>query len=143
MKLEKRNDKFLQLTLWIMLVPFLITTLLATKASSAQLDKTGTQWAPFIEWSIENPGFTENPFDLVATVTFVHTSSGETHTTEMFYDGGSTWKFRFTGTQIGTWTFTTSSSDADLNGNSGTVTINTNPDTGSKGFITSSCNYSQ
>lgn len=92
-----------------------------------QFDRTGTQWAPFLEWSLENPSFTGNPYDLIATVTFTYEASGETHTTGMFYDGANTWKFRFTGTRAGTWTFMTSSSDSDLNGKSGTVTINPNP----------------
>ncbi|NIV92486.1 DUF5060 domain-containing protein, partial [candidate division KSB1 bacterium] len=72
-------------------------------------------------------------FDLVATVTFVHNASGQTHTTEMFYDGDDTWKFRFTGTRTGLWTFTTSSSDADLDDKSGNILINPNP--GVPGFI--------
>jgi len=105
-----------------------------TQASGAALDKVGTQWSPFLEWSLENPSFAGNPYDLIATVTFTHTGVGESHTTEMFYDGGNTWKYRFTGTRSGTWTFTTSSSDADLDGRSGTVEISPNTDT--LGFVT-------
>ncbi|MHC4808028.1 MAG: DUF5060 domain-containing protein, partial [Planctomycetota bacterium] len=56
-----------------------------------QFDKTGTQWSP-LEWSFENPTFKGNLYDLIATVTFVHSKSGEEHTTEMFYDGENTWK---------------------------------------------------
>lgn len=98
------------------------TTVPTNTPESATLDQTGTQWA-FLEWSLDNPTYSGNPFDLVAAATFVHQNSGETRTTEMFYDGGDTWKFRFTGTQAGTWTVTTSSNDADLDRHSGTIEI--------------------
>jgi len=111
------------------------TTVPTNTPESATLDQTGTQW-DFLEWSLDNPTYSGNPFDLVAGATFVHQISGETRTTEMFYDGGDTWKFRFTGTQAGTWTVTTSSSDADLDGHSGTVTITPNSDPQVSGFIT-------
>ena len=94
---------------------------------AGSLDKAGTQWVPYIEWSLTNSSYGGNPYDLVATVTFTHAESGERITTEMFYAGGSTWKFRFAGTQAGTWTLTTSSSDSELSGKTGTVTITPNP----------------
>ncbi len=56
-----------------------------------------------IDYSLTNPTWSDNPFDLVATVTFVHAK--ETRTTEMFYVGDNTWKFRFTGTRTGVWYF--------------------------------------
>ena len=67
--------------------------------------------------------FKGNPYELVANVTFVHAASGKKHTTGMFYDGGNTWKFRFTSTRPGRWTFVTSSHDEDLDRKQGTVTI--------------------
>lgn len=110
-------------------------TAVPTAANSTALPaKTGKLWSPYVEWSLENPSFNGNPYDLVATVTFVHSASQETRTTEMFYADGSTWKFRFAGTKTGLWTFTTSSSDGDLNGRTGQVTINPDPD--SPGFVT-------
>ncbi len=98
--------------------------------------KTGKMWAPYLEWGLRNASYSGNPFDLIATATFTHSASGEKHTTQMFYDGGTTWKFRFTGTRKGAWTFTTSSSDTDLDGKRGRVTINSNPDSKIKGFLT-------
>ncbi len=92
------------------------------------LDRTGRQWSPFIAWTLENPSFDGDPFDLEATATFVHGPSGESHTTGMFYDGGDTWKFRFTATRPGEWTFTTRSADPDLDGRSGTVRVEPNQD---------------
>ncbi|MCH8040993.1 MAG: tandem-95 repeat protein [Nitrospinae bacterium] len=106
------------------------------QAKGNHLDRVGTQWAPFLEWSLDNPTFSGNPYDLIASGTFVHTGSGETRTTEMFYAGGTTWKFRFTGTRTGTWTFTTASPDPDLDAQSGVVTINPNPNPLIKGFLT-------
>ena len=108
----------------------------AGKPGPQTLDRAGTQWAPFLEWSVQNPTFEGNPFDVLAAATFVHADSGEKRTTEMFHDGSSAWKFRFTGTRPGKWTFTTASQDADLAGLRGTVTITPNPDPKITGFLT-------
>ena|GEM_PF-970773 len=97
--------------------------------------KDGVMWE-YLEWSLGNPSWSGNPFDLVATVTFTHTAGGSTHTTEMFYDAEAVWKFRFTGTRTGVWTFVTSSSDSELDGFSGRITITANPDPDTRGFLT-------
>ena len=94
----------------------------------------GTQWAPYLEWQLSNPSVTGNPYDLVATVTFVHPDSGEQHTTPMFYNGGEAWHFRFTATLPGDWHYTTQSDDPDLDGYEGQVDIEANP--GVAGFVT-------
>lgn len=39
--------------------------------ATGTLDKIVRQWVP-VEWSLSNPGYEGNPFDLVAKVTFVH-----------------------------------------------------------------------
>ena len=108
---------------------------LGNGTASSTEPATTTLWSPYAEWSLENSTYSGNPFDVVASATFVHHRSGETRTTEMFYDGGTSWKFRFTGTQTGTWTFTTSSSDSDLDGQSGTVTVMPNPNPEITGFL--------
>lgn len=105
------------------------------RAAAAELDQTTTQWRPFVEWSLANPSFSGNPYDLEATVTFRH-PNGETRQTGMFYDRNNTWKFRFTGTRTGTWSFTTASEDPELDGRSGTVTVKPNPDPKAHGFLT-------
>ena len=77
---------------------------------------------PFLEWEIgwdEAPG---DPFDVVATATFTHEASGEEKTSLMYYAGDGTWRFRFTGTQPGTWQVRTSGPGA-LGGRSGEVTV--------------------
>jgi len=88
------------------------------------------------EWSIANPSWNGNEYDVVATVTFTHADSALAHTTEMFYAGSNTWKFRFTGTRPGRWTFRTASRDPELNGHKGQVTVKPNPDPMIKGFLT-------
>jgi ferric-dicitrate binding protein FerR (iron transport regulator) len=98
----------------------------------------GTLWAPYIECSFKNTTWSGNPFDLIAAVTFTHKASGETRTTQMFYDENNIWKFRFCGTRTGLWTFSTNSSDADLHGRTGTVVIKPNPDPKIKGFLAKS-----
>lgn len=95
----------------------------------------GTQWRPYLEWSLENATYSDSPYDVVAKVTFTHTLSGEQHTSEMFYDGNGTWKFRFAGTRVGTWHFETASSDPELSAKMGTVTIQPNPDPRVHGFV--------
>jgi len=115
----------------------LIGVLCFSQASGTYLDKTGTLWAPYLEWSFENTTYPGNPFDLNASATFTHSASGETRTTEMFYVGDKTWKLRFTGTRTGVWTFVTRSADPELDGHYGAVTINLNPNPKIRGFLTS------
>ena len=95
----------------------------------------GTQWAPCLEWSLANPSWTGNPFDVMAAVVFTHRQTGDTRTTEMYYDGGTAWTFRFTGTRPGVWTFISSSQDPDLDGHTGKVSIRPNPDANAHGFL--------
>ena len=102
-------------------------------------ETNGEMWE-YLEWNLVNPSWSGNPFDLVATVTFTHTPSASTHTTEMFYDDSNTWKFRFTGTKTGEWSFTTASSDPDLDGYHGIVNISPNPDPNARGFLTNQGN---
>lgn len=99
-------------------------------------DQTSTQWAPFMEWERHNSSYQGNPFDLDATVIFIQVQSGENRKTEIFYNGNSRWKFRFTGARTGIWTFLSASSDPDIDNLSGTVTITPNPDPNVKGLLT-------
>jgi hypothetical protein len=86
-----------------------------------------------VEWSFENPGWSGNPFDLPATSTCTHDGTGRVITTPMFYDGGDTWRFRFTPTRPGRWTFATSSPHAALAGHRGTVEVAADPE--ARGFL--------
>lgn len=104
---------------------------------------TATMWSPTLEWTLKNDSFDGNPFDLVAKVTFTHESGKATRTTEMFYAGDDTWKFRFTGTRLGKWAFRTqadgaggTTEDGDLHGRKGTVAVAAHPHPRMRGFIT-------
>jgi len=90
-------------------------------------------WEP-VEWSFSNASWGGNPFDLVAKASFIHSGSGEQIKTELFYNGGSEWKLRFTGTREGVWRFVTDSADSDLDGLEGEVQVGSNP--GVAGFMT-------
>ena len=105
-------------------------------AAETSLDRVGSLWAPYVEWSLENPTIQGNAFDVIATATFEHRQSGERRTTGMFYAGGATWKFRFTATRTGSWSFTTRSTDTDLNGRRGKVLVEPGPPSQRTGFIT-------
>jgi hypothetical protein len=94
---------------------FLFSLVSFGTTSALQLhEMTGTQWAPYAEWEFENDSFEGNPFDIIAKATFLHEGSGETLTTELFYNGDYTWKLRFCGTKPGRWSFRTESRDEDL-----------------------------
>jgi hypothetical protein len=100
---------------------------LASPAREAKL------WEP-MNWTFQNPGCSGNPFDLVAKATFTHKPSGRKIRTELFYDGGETWKLRFTGTLVGMWSFITESTEPELNGLKGTLDVQ--PNLGVAGFMT-------
>ena len=95
----------------------------------------GTQWYPYLQWTMTNPTWNGNAFDIVATVEFTHQLSSDTRRTEMFFVGGESWAFRFTGTRPGIWSFVTSSEDEDLGGHTGKVMITPNTRTDAHGFL--------
>lgn len=92
-------------------------------AGERSLDRTGTQWTPYLQWDLTTPGHTGNPYDLEAAVTFTHAESGEVRTT---------------GTRPGAWTFVTKCRAEQLDNHRGTVTIRPNQD--ACRFVTSSTN---
>lgn len=101
----------------------IVLPLVVTEPPFTERDREGKLWAPYLEWQLRNTSYSGNPYDLAASVTFTHTSSGERRTTGMFYIGDDTWAFRFTGTRPGEWRYTTSSGDDDLDGHSGRALI--------------------
>jgi len=98
-------------------------------------DRTGQLWGPVLEWSLSHPHVDGNPFDVEAQVEFVHEESGTRIRTGMFYAGEDEWKFRFTGTRLGTWTFVTHSQAQPLDGHRGTVTIEASAEPDPRGFV--------
>lgn len=103
---------------------------------AADLDTMqGTQWSPYLQWTVVNPTWSGNAFDIQATVEFTHHPSGDMRRTEMFFVDGKSWAFRFTGTRLGMWSFVTSSEDKDLRGHTGKVMIAPNPRSDAHGFL--------
>ncbi|MFP4622164.1 MAG: DUF5060 domain-containing protein [Bacteroidales bacterium] len=111
-----------------------ISTSAKTHAKSFD-KKSGNQWSQVLEWTIENPSYKGNPFEIEAKAIFYHTESGRTITTPLFYDDNNIWKFRFTGVKTGEWKIRTYSQDNDLNGWTGKVDITENENDKAHGFI--------
>ena len=97
------------------------------------MDRHGRQWEP-LEWRLEHRNGDRNPYDVEASATFRHATSGESITTGMFYVGEGQWAFRFNGTRPGVWTFNTNSTASGLDGASGNVEFES--DYAAKGFVT-------
>ena len=79
------------------------------------------QWTVF-ETSFASSSHYENPLqDAVLTVEF-QSPSGKISTVEGFWDGGSTWRVRFSPDELGAWRYSTRSApdDPGLSGQSGT-----------------------
>ncbi len=119
----------------IVLVGGLLLGVVSSNSKTTQ-DRITSLWQ-VTEWTLENPTWSGNPYDLIARATFVHAPSGERRSTPMFYAGDQRWKFRFTGTQTGNWHFSTQSEDANLDGWSGVVTVGPRANPALKGFLTS------
>jgi hypothetical protein len=121
------------------LILTILLSLLFSGTSSGADDlgeRTTAVNGPYLEWELLNPSVEGNPFDLAARVTFSHTGSDDARVTEMFHDGGQSWKFRFTATRPGTWTFRTECRDPDLDGHTGTVRVAAGKGRGANGFMT-------
>ena len=104
--------------------------------SAKDLGQTQTAMWRVIEWRAEAKDYSDNPFDVAAEVTFTHDDTGEKRTTQMFYDGDNTWRFRFTGTGAGQWRFASESKVAALNELTGSIQVTENRDLRIKGFLT-------
>jgi uncharacterized protein DUF5060/uncharacterized protein DUF4038 len=126
----------IRLNVWALscLVLTAVATLSDNRVQASALGKRSAHMWECVEFTLTNPSWSGNPFDLVATATFSHAQ--ETRTTEMFYAGSDIWKFRFTGTRTGVWRFSTSSSDADLDGHTGLITVTPRVDSRVRGFLT-------
>ncbi len=97
--------------------------------------KQGNQWYLYHQWKVENPTWSGNAFDVLASVEFMHHLSGEKRRTEMFFVGGESWAFRFTGGRTGMWSFVTFSEDEDLRGHTGKAMIAPNRQADAHGFL--------
>jgi Domain of unknown function (DUF5060) len=71
------------------------------------------------EQSFTHSGSYNNPYtDVTATATFTQ-PDGRSRSIPLFWDGGSTWKVRFSADRLGEWSWSVSSSDSGLNGAGG------------------------
>ena len=133
-RISLRQCNTLNVWLTSYLVLTTVTVMFGNRARADDLGNRSARMWECEEYSLINTTWPGNPFDLVATATFTH--AGEKRVTEMFYVGGETWKFRFTGTRTGVWKFSTSSSDADLDSHTGSITVTPRANSSMKGFLT-------
>jgi hypothetical protein len=69
-----------------------------------------------IERAYQHAGRHANPYTAIdAAAQFLAPDGGMRHI-PLFWDGGATWRFRFSPDQIGTWRWTTHSDDGGLDG---------------------------
>ena len=108
---------------------------LALPATGQEVRETRIWWPP-VDWTLENPSWEGNPFDVLGRAIFTHEDGVSSHVTELFYVDNHRWKFRFTGTKVGKWTYRTESADPELNGHAGNVTVRPNADPNVQGFLT-------
>ena len=98
----------------------------ALGATSAQDATTNVQRWGLFEATLTSSGATENPLqDAGLRVTFTSPSK-RSRTVDGFWDGGTTWRIRFSPDEIGTWTYTTTAtpdSDTGLHGRKGTFRV--------------------
>lgn len=97
-------------------------------------DRTADLNGPYVEWTIEWEGASGNPFDVLAIAEFTH-ADGTTIRTAMFHAGDNRWRFRFTGTQAGTWSLRTEG-PGELGGRTATVEVRERPGRKANGFVT-------
>ena len=121
--------------LYTLLICLLVCLLSMSDSHAINLKQRQAVMWEYEEWTLENTSWNGNPFDVIATVTFVHSRTGLQHKTQMFYAGNNQWKFRFTGTRTGAWSFSTFSSDPELDGHTGSLTVGPRSVSNQKGFL--------
>ncbi len=101
-----------------------------------------TKYGDVLEWSAENASYSGNPFDVVVTVRYTHTSTGTVRELAAFYDGDTSWRWRFWPELEGEWTFTTTAdgsngttNDPELHGHTGSITVTSALTSDAKGLV--------
>ena len=128
----KFSSQHISITGFLLLFIFISPTL---ANSNSLFSKKLKMWET-VEWPVNNSIWSGNPFDIIAKVRFVHTSTDEVHETKMFYAGNNLWKFRFTATRQGEWTFTTYSDQVNLDNLQGSIIVEENDNKTVRGFLT-------
>lgn len=101
------------------MTPFLLVFSVTAIASTANVAQFG-----LYEQTFQHAGEYEHPYvQLSATVTLTEPDGATTRTLPLFWDGGRTWRFRFSPDKIGHWKWTVQSADSGLEGQSGEFTV--------------------
>ena len=106
---------------------FLCALLLCADACAEHWPQTARQWRP-VDFSFEAKTEIADPFDFERSQfhAVFRGPGGETFTLPGFWDGGQTWKIRFTPTKPGAWIYVTKfrdTSDKGLHGQRGTLQV--------------------
>ena len=108
----------------------LSVTLLTVPAALPGLSRRGQSTPAVPKWGVFEAAFTsartlENPLqDVALRVTFT-APSGSSRSVDGFWDGGATWRVRFSPDEIGEWRYRTTATpaDSDLNAGSGSFRV--------------------
>ncbi len=98
-------------------------SLAATAASAADAPTRVGRYEVF-EAAFSSTGDYAHPYvDLTAEAALTPPGGGGTRSIPLFWDGGSTWKLRFSPDQLGPWKWSVKSRDAGLSGKSGAFEV--------------------
>jgi len=98
-------------------IPMLVALVTAGAAEALDVSRFG-----MFEESFTHTGSPANPYrDVTATATLTPPAGGA-RSIPLFWDGGTTWKLRFSPDATGSWSWSVASSDAGLDGQSGSFT---------------------
>ena len=75
------------------------------------------------EQTFQHSGDYKNPYVEASATATLDGPDGSTRTIPLFWDGGSTWQFRFSPDLVGTWQWRTTSDNDGLGGKFGTFTV--------------------
>lgn len=104
--------------------PQLVLLLASPAALFASVPGRATPlFAPY-EVALAAAGVYANPYAECAADVVLDGPRGDgVRTAPLFWDGGSTWRFRFAPDRIGAWKWQVRSTDAGLNGQAGSFTV--------------------
>ncbi len=88
----------------------------------------------FLEWEVTTTAYDGDPYDVQAFAEFMH-EAGATYTVPLFYAGDDTWRLRFSGPRVGSYSATTRSDHDGLAGLDVRATFAPNPDPRAIGFM--------
>lgn len=114
----RSRPTFIMITRLLPLLPRLLLlsfAMIATRAPGAPVLSTVVDRFGFFETAVTATGSYGNPYlDVTADATLT-APDGSARPLPLFWDGGNTWRLRFSPDQVGTWRWTVRSPDAGLN----------------------------